>query len=225
MDMSLMFAAISTAIMVGLGCGSCCSPFISLFLSSYIVSHGNGIKSGLSSLLVFFIGKVTGITVLCVTASLIGKQFISEDGYIGTINMRLLGQIIISILGIILIIRWFIRQKKRAGCAECSHCGKDKQKKTDVFSVFLTGISYGITPCAPLIMMIGYSAALPVSISVVTGVTFGTASIAGPIIMLALISGVLSKKLLKELPEMLQLFQLAAYGIMIILPFVIGVGE
>ena len=44
MDMTALFPAVTTAATVGLGCGTCCSPIISTFLSTYVVSHSNGVK-------------------------------------------------------------------------------------------------------------------------------------------------------------------------------------
>lgn len=57
MDVTLLFSTISTAASVGLGCGACCSPIISAFLSTYVVSHANGIKRGGPVLCQFLPGK------------------------------------------------------------------------------------------------------------------------------------------------------------------------
>lgn len=44
MNTSLLIPALTTAVSVGLGCGTCCSPIISTFLSAYVVSHSDGVK-------------------------------------------------------------------------------------------------------------------------------------------------------------------------------------
>ena len=55
MDMFVM--ALTTAVSVGLGCGTCCSPIMSTFLSTYVVSHSGGVKKGVLSFVSFFFWK------------------------------------------------------------------------------------------------------------------------------------------------------------------------
>ena len=55
MDMFVM--ALTTAVSVGLGCGTCCSPIMSTFLSTYVVSHSGGVKKGVLSFVSFFLEK------------------------------------------------------------------------------------------------------------------------------------------------------------------------
>lgn len=53
MNASVIVPALTTAVSIGLGCGTCCSPIISTFLSSYVVSHSGGVKKGFCHFLVF----------------------------------------------------------------------------------------------------------------------------------------------------------------------------
>lgn len=61
MDTTILLPAVTTAATVGLGCGTCCSPIISTFLSAYVVSHSNGVKKGVLSFVSFFAGKLISV--------------------------------------------------------------------------------------------------------------------------------------------------------------------
>ncbi|MCD7778190.1 MAG: hypothetical protein LUH47_06785, partial [Clostridiales bacterium] len=98
MDMAMLGASVTTAATIGLGCGTCCSPLISIFLSTYVVSHADGVKKGIIAFLGFFLGKLSSITALCVISSVISTKFISDEGYIGSFNLRLAAQICMSLI-------------------------------------------------------------------------------------------------------------------------------
>ena len=73
MNISLMVPALTAAVSVGLGGGTCCSPVISTFLSTYVVSHAGGVKKGLLSFVSFFFGKMVSVSLLCVIAALVSR--------------------------------------------------------------------------------------------------------------------------------------------------------
>lgn len=93
---------------------------VSAFLSAYIVSHGNGVKKSFGTFMLFFSGKLLGVSVLCLAVSTIGKQFISEKGYIGDFPFRLAVQVMMGLFGFFMAVRWF--REIRKGMAECGHC-------------------------------------------------------------------------------------------------------
>lgn len=223
MDMSLLFSTITTAASVGLGCGTCCSPIISTFLSTYVVSHSNGIKKGVLSFVSFFLGKLISVTFLCAAAAMLSRQFISADGYIGGFNLRLAAQFAMSGIGAVLAIRWLLELKKEHhSCHGCKSCDK-QEGKAGILPMLCAGLTYGVTPCAPLLMMIGYSFTLPVSLAGVTGVAFSLASMASPVLLLTVITGALSKKMRQEIPGCIKWFQLGSYILLMVMPFVIQI--
>lgn len=221
MGTNLLLPVITTAMTVGLGCGTCCSPVISAFLSTYVVSHADGVKNGILSFLNFFLGKLLSVSCLCMIAALLGKQFIGADGYIGVVNLRLIAQLVMSGIGMIMAVKWIIGNRKHKSGKNCCGCGK-KQINSGFLPMLAAGITYGFAPCAPLLMMVGYSFTLPIILAGVTGISFGIASAAIPVLLLVIISGVLSKRLMRELPQYLKWFQLASYLILVIMPFVVG---
>ena len=159
MNASMIVPALTTAVSVGLGCGTCCSPIISTFLSSYVVSHSGGVKKGVLSFLSFFFGKMCSVSMLCIVSAVTARQFIGRDGMIGSFNLRLFSQAAMSAIGVFLAGRWFLEWKavgkKHQTCGGCKECGNQKGKAGAV-PMFAAGLTYGITPCAPLLLMIGY---------------------------------------------------------------------
>lgn len=209
-----------TAFSIGIGCGTCCSPFVSAFLSAYIVSHGNGVKRSFGTFIRFFSGKLLGVSVLCLTASVIGRQFISDRGYIGNFPFRLAVQIMMSLFGFLMAARWVWEIKKgTAECGHCKECGKEELPESKHYPMLVAGILYGITPCPPLLFVLGYSVSLPVLTAGITGISFSLASILSPLLMLAAVLGILSKRIRAEIPGFLKWFRLASYVLLMVLPF------
>lgn len=122
--MDMFVIALTTAVSVGLGCGTCCSPIISTFLSAYVMSHSGGVKKGVLSFVSFFFGKMVSVSMLCMAAALFSRQFISDSGYIGSFNLRLFSQAAMSVIGVVLAVRWFLELKKQKKCGGCKECQK-----------------------------------------------------------------------------------------------------
>lgn len=221
MDASIAIPALTTAITVGLGCGTCCSPIISMFLSTYVISHANSVKKGVLSFISFFLGKLLSVSFLCMMAAAISRQFISPAGYIGNFNLRLMAQIAMSMIGVVMAVKWVIENKKfQKTCKECHGCLKPKGE-AGFWPMFTAGLTYGMTPCAPLLLMIGYSFTLPVPLATASGIAFSLSSMVSPILLLAIVTGALSKQIAKEIPQHLKWFRLGSYLLLVIMPFVI----
>ncbi|MDE6314338.1 MAG: hypothetical protein K2M46_12115 [Lachnospiraceae bacterium] len=55
---------------------------------------------------------------------MVRRQFISDSGYIGSFNLRLFSQAAMSVIGMVLAIRWFLELKKQKKCSGCKECKK-----------------------------------------------------------------------------------------------------
>lgn len=218
MNTSLLIPAITTAASVGLGCGTCCSPIISTFLSAYVVSHSGGVKKGVLSFVSFFFGKMASVSLLCMAAALVSRQFISDSGYIGSFNLRLFSQAAMSVIGMVLSVRWFLELKRKKKCGGCKECKKTAEKSGFV-PMFAAGLTYGMTPCAPLLLMIGYCFTLPLPLAGVTGAAFSLSGMVSPVLLLVVVTGALSKKMRKEIPDAVKWFRLASYVVLMVMPF------
>ena len=219
MNISLLVSALTTAVSIGLGCGTCCSPIISTFLSTYVISHADGVKKGLLSFASFFFGKLLGVSLLCTASALISRRFISEEGYIGSFHLRLFSQIAMSLIGAVMVVRWVMELKKERKCRGCKSCGK-QERKAGIIPVLMAGFTYGMTPCAPLLLMIGYCFTLPVPLAGLTGITFSLSGMVSPVLLLIVVTGAFSKKMKKEIPEAVKWFRLASYVLLMILPYI-----
>ena len=223
MNMNILIPAVTTALTVGLGCGTCCSPIISTFLSTYVVSHSDGVKKGVLSFISFFAGKLISVTFLCMVAAAVSRQFISQDGYIGNFNLRLAAQFAMSGIGVVLAICWVLELKRgKHDCKGCHDCGK-LEGKAGFLPMLCAGLTYGFTPCAPLLLMIGYSFTLPLPLAGATGVAFSLASMASPVLLLTVITGALSKKMRQEIPGCIKWFRLGSYLLLMVMPFIITI--
>lgn len=220
MNTSLLVPAFTTAVSIGLGCGTCCSPIISTFLSTYVVSHSNGVKKGILSFVSFFFGKMVSISLLCTVSALISRQFISESGYIGSFNLRLFSQAAMSVIGAVMVIRWFLELKNQKKCSGCKGCKKEDGKSGFV-PMLMAGLTYGMTPCVPLLLMIGYCFTLPASLAGMMGIAFSISSMVSPVLLLVIVTGVLSRKMGKEIPDAVKWFRLASYFLLMIMPFIL----
>ncbi|MDO9491236.1 sulfite exporter TauE/SafE family protein [Acetobacterium sp.] len=225
MGLTLLIPVLATSLSVGLGCGACCSPAVSVFLSSYIITHAGGMKKSLLAFFSFFIGKVIAVVLLCTLAALIGSQFIDAAGYVGGVNLGLMMELAMIALGLVLIGKWLVDYKKpvnRSNPAHsCSGCTVEKKEKKNetrgadnakgLIPLFSAGFAYGASPCAPLIMMMGVATTLPLVTAALVGGVFAAASTLTPVLLMVLLSGVLSGKIAKEIPQQLQWFRLASY--------------
>ena len=71
---------------------------------------------------------------------------------------------------------------------------KSSDKDTRFISPFMIGIAYGITPCAPLILLLTESLAMNVWQKLLASVIFTAANAVSPVILMMIIAGVVSKK-------------------------------
>lgn len=213
-----LISCITGGFSIGLGCGTCCSPAISLFLSTYIVSHSKDMKKAISTFISFFIGKVVSVVGLCVISSYLGSKFIFKDGYIGSINLNKLMSVTFIVLGYYLIFKHFYAKKNQGNsCSSCGGgCTKGAEKLKD-FPPFIIGMAYGASPCAPLLLVVGYASTISIVNASLLALCFSIASTISPVILLVLLAGVISSNLYKELPKYIDLFKLMCYVVLIII--------
>lgn len=221
MNISTIVPALTTAVSIGLGCGTCCSPIISTFLSSFVVSHSNGVKKGIISFISFFAGKMFSVSLLCIVSAVTARQFIGSDGMIGSFNLRFFSQAAMSAIGVCLAVRWFLERKtERKECGGCRGCGKQKGQ-AGVVPMFAAGLTYGITPCVPLLIMIGYCFTQPVFLAGMAGMAFSLSSMVSPVLLLVIVTGALSKKMGSEIPDTVKWFRLSSYLLLMVMPFLL----
>lgn len=203
---------------VGMGCGTCCGSGISAFLFGYLTTHTKGIRQSACGFLSFYLGKIIAVTTLCLAASLLGMQILDERGTFFGINVHLAATLMMSVMAVWMIAAWF-RERKKKGCSTCGHCKdphpSDSRPETasspNTLMLWIMGCLYGISPCAPLILILGYAVTMPAYAAVLTGAVFAMSSAVVPSILMLILAGVLSPKIMKEMPGYLEWFRLGVY--------------
>ena len=161
----LLMTGASTGLTCGLSCGACGNPIVNVFLAGYLFTHTGKVKKSLISFLGFHTGKALAVMMMCLVISLLGSSVVDENGNIFGVNLQLL--VYIAMLGFIgfLIIRWFRNEKK--GC--CGDCVKNKVKSDKFRYMFVYGVISGLSPCASLIVILGYVSALSFAEAMLVG--------------------------------------------------------
>ena len=218
--------SVTAAASVGMGCGTCCGSGISTALYGYLTTHMKNMKQSLMGFIDFFLGKFIEVISLCCIASIVGSNIIDENGCIFGIKTALIADTVMLLMGIWLFIGWIREFHGHKSCEHCKGCKSDKSKsqeykKSNHAALIGMGISYGASPCAPLILITGYAAALPLGYAALLGAVFAAASTISPMLFMLFLSGILAGKMYKEIPQYLKWFRLACY-IMLIGIFAFG---
>ena len=196
--------AVLSAASVGIGCGAGCGSAASAFLTTYVITEGKGVPSSLRQILSFYLGKVLAVLLVCLTGSLLGRSFIAADGTVAGFPLNRLQYGMMLVAAFWLLYSW-IRERK--GCSSCRHCAASVR----LIPSFAVGWAYGLSPCAPLIMVLGYATFLSAGEAIVLGLIFSVASSLIPSLMVLIFSGVFSSQLKKQLGRMLPWIQLIIY--------------
>ena len=106
---------------------------------------------------------------------------------------------------------WLLRiwVKERKGCKSCLRCS-GKSRRVPSFAV---GMAYGFSPCAPLMMVLGYAVLLPLHSAIILGIVFSLSSSLIPAVLTLILSGALSVRISAQLGKYLPWFQLFLYVI------------
>lgn len=208
----------------GVGCGSCCGSGISAALFGYLTTHTGNVQRTIRAFLAFYLGKILTVAALCLGSSLMGRCIFGTDGSIGTIPLEPVVDLVMVLTGTVLTVKWFLKKdtgKQLYACGSCGgKCHESHVKepgsggRVSAGLLFTWGVGYGISPCAPLILMAGYCAALSPLMAVWSGTVFALCSALVPMLLVLAVSGILSPRLFRELPEYIDRFRVAVYLIM-----------
>ena len=226
----MIIQGITAALSVGMGCGTCCGTGVSAFLFGYLTTHAKTMKHFFRAFFCFYLGKILAVAGVCLASSLVGRRILDESGSIGGLDLHFWLDLCMIAMGIWFVYKW-IREFRHSDCETCHHCSSSaapegkfhtlmkrlsgETKGVNYPALTALGAVYGISPCAPLLMMAGYAATLSPLASVLSGSAFAMASALVPMLLLMLLTGILSSKLYKEIPQYISLFRLLSYLLLI----------
>ena len=225
MGSGVLLSGVAAACSVGMGCGTCCGSGISAFLAGYLMTHAQNFREALSGFFKFYLGKILAVVSICLMTSLAGSRLLSDEGYLGRVPLAKVIDLCMIAAALWMLCDLLLEKSGRKSCAHCSHAGpgegadslvrtpdaQNTEKKISGAAVFLMGAGYGITPCAPLILIAGCCATMPFAHAAIVGAVFACASAVSPMLILLLISGVLAGRMYLEIPKYLDYFRFACY--------------
>jgi hypothetical protein len=179
------------------------------------MSHARDSRQSMLAFLSFFLGKIAGVAALCVVASLVGNAALVDSGLLSNGWVERVFDAFIVGMGLWFLFGWYREARGRKVCGD--QC-RDHHKMREAVeggihmpTLFAAGAGFGITPCAPLVIVASLCVTLPAGHALVTGAAFACASIASPLLLVLLLSGVLTTRMHKEIPGMLRWLRLACY--------------
>ena len=228
--MPWVFEGAVAAASMGMGCGTCCGSGISAILFGYLTTHAKNFAQSLRAFLCFYLGKLFAVSLACLASSLLGRCLISESGLLAGIPVHRAVDVLMIVFGAFLICGWF-RERRSGRCSGCHHCGDSRGKRSVAERnnmesgpdetgkeslvhygvLFGMGAGYGISPCVPLLVMMGYAVTMSPLQAVFSGIVFGLSTALVPMLLLLVLCGVLSLRLQREAPEWLNMFRLLTY--------------
>lgn len=211
---------------MGLSCGTGCSPAISLFLTTYVVRCKGDTRHSLVSFAQFFLGKAGAVLLVCLAAALTGQTILDTDGYLGRYSLSFLMPVFLTATGIYMV--WELLHD-HDGCHGCHSRGGCKSKGNPMDGAPMAcGFIYGLTPCAPLIILAGYALAMNFGQAVVLAVLFSMASAFSPLLLMMLFMKLVVTRMQDEVPKLLNALRwvlsiaVAVLGAYLLIRYLIG---
>lgn len=199
------------SIAMGMTCGTGCSPAISLFLSNYVFQAEGDTKGSMRAFLRFFIGKASAVMIVCLAASYVGNVLIDAGGYLGRYQLRYLMPGFLILTGIYMLRKCWI-QYRHKGCAGagCSgHCHTPapaaSEDRLQNASPLIGGFLYGLTPCAPLVLLAGYAVTLGAHQALILGAVFSVSCMVSPLLLVMVLMKLVVVRMRSEVPAFFQL--------------------
>lgn len=205
----MLITGAGTGLTCGISCGACGNPIVNVFLASYLFTHTGRWNQSLRAFLSFHLGKACSVMLLCGLISLLGSAVTDENGNLFGIPMQKIVYFAMLGFAIYLIVRWFLENRTKKCCrGDCKNAKAGVQR---LQHMFLYGLISGMSPCASLVLVLGYASALTAAEAMLVGACFSLANSILPLLILVMLTGLLSKEMFREIPDKVRYFQLAAY--------------
>lgn len=205
----MLITGAGTGLTCGLSCGACGNPIVNVFLASYLFTHTGRLKQSMIAFLGFHLGKAVSVMGMCGLISVLGSSIVDESGNLFGLSLQTIVFAAMFVFALFLIARWFQDNGKNKVCS--GDCHKPKAKSDRFGHMFVYGLISGLSPCASLVIVLGYASALTVAEALLVGACFSLANSIVPLLLLVVLTGVLSREMFQEIPNKIRYFQLATY--------------
>lgn len=177
-------ACLAGAVAMGTSCGTGCSPAISLFLGSYVFHAEGDTKKSMGAFVKFFAGKAAAVILVCLAASVVGDFLIGENGYFHQYKLSFLMPLFLICSGVYMLRKCWLEHRHK-GCGHCAGgCHGGKTERFQDASPLIGGFLYGLTPCAPMIILAGYAVTMPLGQALAIAVVFGLSCTVSPLLLM-----------------------------------------
>ncbi len=196
MNEKAYLATLLTLVLVGSKCGAACSPGIGIVLSSNALTYADNARKTFVSYLAFYLGKLTSVIVLCLAVHIAGSAVTEFAGRTDPESIALVFRITLVIVGGYYILS---SVKNKGGCGgNCCKCGRlckgNTNNDTKFYSPFIIGLAYGVTPCAPLLLLLTESVTMHLWQKLLASVVFTAANAVSPVIFMMILAVTVSRK-------------------------------
>jgi hypothetical protein len=210
-----------TALTVGLSCGAACSPLVNIFLTTYTMGRCHSLQQGLRAFGLFWAGKTVAVGVLAFLSAVLGRVIIGQGGLIDCIDTRVVLDGCLILTGCYLLAEIIWGKRKGRACGDCDGtcqpCSAESIRKNGALPLMTMGMAYGLTPCAPLMLLLLTVAALPPLEAVLIGLVFSIANSISPLLVLCVLTGFISQRMWREIPQLIPVFQMITFGLLVAL--------
>ena len=205
----MLITGAGTGLTCGLSCGACGNPIVNVFLASYLFTHTGRLKQSVITFLGFHLGKALSVMAMCGLISILGSSIVDEGGNLFGVNLQTIVFTAMLVFVLLLIVRWFRDNGKGKTCS--GDCCNPRAMSDRFGHMFLYGLISGLSPCASLVIVLGYASALTTAEAILVGACFSLANSIVPLFLLVVLTGLLSREMFREIPTKIRYFQLATY--------------
>jgi hypothetical protein len=207
------------AVAIGLSCGTICSPLITFFISSYTMARLNSFRQSIRAFGFFWVGKTAVVSALAFLSSVLGRAVIDHSEKIASFNLRLVLDVCLILTGIYLLVELLRGMRKTAACGKCSTSCRNAagpDRVTQFWPLVTMGAAYGLTPCAPMLLLLLITAGLPPVQALGLGFIYGVANSISPLLLFTSLAGFISQKIQRDISGLMQVFQFTVFTSFII---------